>query len=428
LKFQTGDATRVVTFSLKARAAITMAGHKADAVTWFDAETGALETSSAYGTMPFVDDFAKAHPVKNDYGKTWTLALPETAYLYDEKALGAVPPEGWELTFPHPLRGEGAGAEPDAAFYEQWGTSPFADQYLTQLAEIAVDSLGLGKTGGTDYLGVSFSTLDYAGHAFGPKSWEVQDVLVRLDQDLGELFAHLDKKVGRGNYVVALSADHGVVPIPEQMEQTGADAGVLHLPELQERIEKALEPFNFPKSAVARISGSDVYFATGVYDRLKNESAAMAAVLAAIKSVSGVAGVYRAEDVADLPATESWLRAAFAASYFPGRSGDLLIAPKAYWLLDSTPSGKARRYGTGHGVPWNYDQHVPVFLMGFGIKPGEYFSPITPADIAPTLAALCGITLAPRDGHILGEALAEGLTMRPTKKSATTPGAKPARP
>ena len=94
-----------------------------------------------------------------------------------------------------------------------------------------------------------------------------------------------------------------------------------------------------------------------------------------------------------------------ALSYFPGRSGDLFIVPKPNWLMDSTPTGKPRSYGTGHGVPYNYDQHVPVLLMGFGIQPGEYFQSITPADIAPTLAALCGITLAPRDGHVLSEAL-----------------------
>lgn len=422
LKFQTGGATRVVTFSLKARAAITLAGHKANSVTWFDSETGAWETSDPYDAMPFVEQYAKAHPVKNDYGKTWTLSLPESSYLYERKASGAVPPEGWELTFPHPLRGKTAGPEPDAAFYEEWGTSPFADKYLTQLAETAVDSLGLGKGGGTDFLGISFSTLDYAGHAFGPKSWEVQDVLVRLDQDLGELFAQLDKKVGRGNYVVALSADHGVVPIPEEMEKTGADAGVLHLPEVQERIEKALESASYPKPAVARIAGSDVYFAPGVYERLKGDAAAMSAVMEAIKSVPGVAAVYRAEQVADSPATNSRPRSAFAASYFAGRSGDLLIVPKAYWLMDSTPVGKSRRYGTGHGTPWNYDQHVPVLLMGFGIKPAEYFNAITPADIAPTLAALCGVTLAPRDGHVLAEALkktAPPSTKRPSSSAKT---------
>ncbi len=407
LKFQGGGATRVVTFSLKARAAITMAGHQGDAVTWLDGGTGAWTTSNIYGTLPFIDDYAKAHPVKQDYGKTWALSLPPSAYFYNEKATGAVPPEGWEPAFPHPLRGKAAGSDPDGAFFEEWATSPFADTYLTQLAERSVDALGLGKGGGTDFLGVSYSSVDYVGHSFGPRSWEIQDILVRLDKDLGELFAHLDKTVGHGNYMVALSADHGVVPVPEDMQKTGTDAGTLQLADLQERMARALEPFNLGKPAIARVTGSDVYFAPGVYDRMKGNPEAMKAAVEAAKSQPGVAEIYRAEELWDRPASQSPIRRAMAASYFPGRSGDLFIVPKAYWLMDSTPTGKPRGYATGHGTPWNYDQRVPVLLMGYGIQPGEYYNAATPADIAPTLASLCGITLAPRDGHVLAEALSK---------------------
>src|ERR1700680_2802465 len=371
LKFQTNGATRVVTFSLKARAAITMAGHKADAVTWADG--GGWVTSSAYGAMPFVEQYAKAHPIRDDYGKTWTRTLPDGSYWYDEKATGAVAPDGWDLTFPHPLRGKGAGNEPDAAFYEQWASSPFADSYLTRFAETAVDSLGLGQGGGTDFLGVSYSSVDYVGHEFGPRSWEVQDVLVRLDKDLADLFAHLDKKIGRGKYVVALSADHGVAPIVEDMQKTGADVGILRLAELQDRIEKALEPFNFPKPAVARINGSDLYFAPGVYDRLRQDDKAMRAAIDAAQAQPGVAEIFRAEQVQNRPATQSPTRMALADSYYPGRSGDLFIIPKPYWLMDRNPPGKNRSYGAGHGVPYNYDQRVPILFMGFGIRHGEYF-------------------------------------------------------
>jgi predicted AlkP superfamily pyrophosphatase or phosphodiesterase len=418
LKFQTTGATRIVTFSLKARAAITMAGHKADAATWFDG--GAWVTSSPYATQPFIEEQAKSHPAKADYGKTWSLSLPESAYWYGEKVLGAVPPEGWTLTFPHPLRGKAGVGEPDSAFYEQWASSPYADTALTELAEKAVDALKLGHSNGTDFLAIGYSPVDYVGHEFGPRSREIQDILVRLDKDLGNLFAHLDKKVGRGNYVVALSADHGVVPIPEDMQTSGTDAGLVHLPEVEERIEKALESFNYLKPAVARISGSDIYFAPGIYQKLEADRNAMNAVLEAIQTAPGVAAVYRAEELRDRRATESPSHRAFAYSYFPGRSGDLFILPKPYWLLDGTPLGKPRSYGTGHGVPYNYDQHVPVLLMGFGIQPGQYFQPITPADIAPTFAALSGITLSSRDGHVLAEAL-----KKPAESHAP---AQPARP
>jgi predicted AlkP superfamily pyrophosphatase or phosphodiesterase len=418
LKFQTGGVTRIVTFSLKARAAITMAGHdQSSAVTWFDSATGAWATSDVYGTRAAVDEFTKKHQVKEDYGKTWALSLPRTAYLYDERALGAVPPKGWELTFPHALRGKTGDGEADEVFYEEWQSSPLADSYLTRMGEAAVAWLDLSNSGETDFLGISYSSVDYVGHAFGPRSWEIQDILVRLDKDLGELFAVLDRKVGRGNYVVALTADHGVVPVPEDMQKTGADAGVLHLPEVQERIERALEPLNYPKPAIARITGSDVYFVAGVYEKMKNDATAMSAVVDAIKGAPGVATVYRAEQVADRPATHSPLREAMADSYFAGRSGDLFIVPKPYWLMDGTATGKARSYGTGHGTPYNYDQHVPILLMGYGIQPGEYHDRVTPADIAPTLASLCGITLAPRDGHVLEKALSHR-TLEPTSAPA----------
>jgi hypothetical protein len=210
--------------------------------------------------------------------------------------------------------------------------------------------------------------------------------------------------VGRGNYVVALSADHGVVPIPEDMQKTGADAGRLRIPEVQEKIEKALDPFGYTKPAVARMTGSAVYLSTGTYDKLKADPAAMRAVLDAIRSVPGVAEVFRAEELQGRPATQSQIRTAEANSYFEGRSGDLIMVSKPYWL----PSGRAdktRDYGTGHGTPYNYDQHVPVLLMGSGIEHGEYLGRITPADIAPTFASLCGVTLSTRDGRVLAEAL-----------------------
>jgi predicted AlkP superfamily pyrophosphatase or phosphodiesterase len=404
LKFQTGGATRVVTFSVKARSAITMAGHKGDAVTWID-PPGTLVTSSVFGAMPFVEEFAKKNPIAQDYGKTWSLSLPQTAYLYDETATGATTVDGWTTTFPHALHGKEGSAAPDTAFYEQWATSPFADTYLTKLAETAVDSLGLGKSGATDFLAVSYSSVDYVGHTFGPRSREIQDILVRLDKDLGDLLAFLDKKVGAGNYVVALSADHGVAPIPVDMQKTGVDAGVLSLAELQARIEKTLEPLNYTKPAVARIAGNEIYFSEGIYGRLKADPAAMKAVLDSISTMPGVAAVYRAEDLGNGTTPIAQTRKAAVLNYFVGRSGDLYVLQKPYWLTDSSAEGSKRATGTGHGTPYNYDQQVPVFFMGFGIQQGEYFEPATPADIAPTLAALTRVTLATRDGRVLAEAL-----------------------
>jgi len=348
----------------------------------------------------------KAHPVRADYGKTWTLSLPENQYWYDDKAVNAKPPDGWYSSFPHSLRGRGASNEPDAAFFEQWVTSSFADNYLTELAKTAVDSLGLGKSGATDFIGVSYSSVDYVGHAFGPRSREVQEILIGLDRNLSDLLAHLDQKVGRGKYVVALTADHGGTPIPEDMQKIGVDAGRLNLAEIQANIEKVLEPFNYPKPAIARIAGNEIYFAPGIYDKLEQDGAAMSAVMDAITSQPGVANAYTAEALEDRPPTQSVIRAALAASYFPSRSGDVFIVPRPYWLLDYSPPGQlTKALGTGHGSLYYYDQRVPILLMGLEIQSGEYYGEVTPADIAPTLATLCGITLSTRDGHVLTSAL-----------------------
>src|SRR5260370_7528317 len=104
-------------------------------------------------------------------------------------------------------------------------------------------------------------------------------------------------------------------------------------------------------------------------------------------SQPGVAAVYGAEKWRDRPATQSPTLRAFANSYFPGRSGDLFILPKPYWLLDSTPAGKPRSYGTGHAVPYNYDHHVPFLLMRFGLQPGQYCHPLTPTHTPHTYAS-----------------------------------------
>ncbi len=404
LKFQTGGATRIVTFSLKARAAIPLAGHKADAVTWFD-PSGAWVTSSPYGSMPFIEEFVKQHPVSADYGKTWSLSLPENRYLYDEKAESAATVNGWGNEFPFALRGKEGSSAPDQAFYEQWATSPFADTYLTKLSEAAVDSLGLGKSGATDFLGIGYSSTDHVGHTFGPRSWEIQDMLVRLDKDLGELFAHLDQKVGRGNYVVALTADHGVAPIPADMKKTGFDTGVLSLVDLQSRMEQALEPFNLAKQPIARIAGNEVYFSPNIYGQLRHDPAAIKALIDVTLSTPGVAEVFRAEELSGGFKTVSQTRTAAQLGYFAGRSGDMYVLQQPYWLTSGSADGSKRQTGTGHGTPYYYDQRVPILLMGFGIHPGEYFEAITPADIAPTLGALTGVTLATHDGRVLGEAL-----------------------
>ncbi len=402
---------RVVTMSLKPRAAIMLAGHKADAVLWFDAR-GTWASTTAFGKklIPFFKQFADANPVSADSDKTWERSLPASDYRYDDDAVGERPPGGWTRTFPHPLAIP-AGTV-NQAFYQRWEQSPFADDYLGRMAAATIDGMQLGRGKGIDFLGVSFSSCDLVGHAFGPRSHEVQDLIQRLDVTVGKLLDALDERVGRGNYVLALSADHGVATIPEQMKSSGRQSGKESIAAL----ETALAPAFGNTKIVSAVAYTDIYFARGVYDRLKRDGRLMKMAIDALMALPGTARVFRREELeggAARSSSDPALRAA-ALSYHEDRSGDLIIIPRENWILATS--------ATTHGTLYDYDQHVPLLLYGAGVAPGRYLQASTPADVAPTLAALTRVQIARTDGRALTEALAE------PESHLTTPKALSAQP
>ena len=405
LRAQLSGRPRVITVSLKARSAIGLAGHGGDAVTWFHDASGAWVTSSAYAEAPVaaVEKFVKANPVDAYLGKKWRRALPESEYLFPDDAEGERPPRGWTRAFPHQLKGLADKA--DAHFYDVWKQTPYSDAYLGKMAATLADEFGLGKDETPDFLGISFSALDLTGHDFGPRSHEVQDVLIGLDATIGKLLSHLDKTVGAANYVVGLTADHGVAPIPEQATREGLEAGRIALDELAARIEKAIEAFFGPGKHVVRMRYTEIYFAPGIYEQLKAEPKAMRAVMEAIAETPGIARVFRGDEMTAQRNSGDTMTRATALSYFAGRSGDLVMVPKPYWLLVSTSRDLATGDATTHGTWYAYDARVPLILMGLGIQRGSYLGAASPADIAPTLAFLCGITLPRVDGRVLAEAL-----------------------
>jgi predicted AlkP superfamily pyrophosphatase or phosphodiesterase len=383
---------RSFAMALKARSAIGLAGHAADAVVWLD-DRGEWETSSAFAKEPlqWLGGFFKANPVDRDLGKTWERALPAGRYTGPDEGAGEGTPNGWTTTFPHAL---GSTAEP--LYYARWTTSPFADEYIGQLADAVVDANDLGHKDGVDFLGISFSTLDLIGHSYGPRSHEIQDDLVHLDGVIGHLLDHLDARVGKGNYVLALTADHGVADIPNQVPGAGRVLNVV----VSNYIDAVLKPAGYGDGPfVAAIAGSDVYLTPGVYDRLRADEKTRTALVEGMAKLSGIARVLTADDVNTAAARDSkdpQIRAT-ALSYYPGRSGDLTVIPKENWIMGSVV--------TTHGTLNPYDQQVPIILFGAGIKPGPRSEPASPADIAPTLAGVAGIRLDGVDGKVLTPAL-----------------------
>ena len=399
-EMRTQKSSRVVTLALKARSAIMLAGHGGDAVTWMNDDMDGWQTAKTYSSapLPSIKAWLDQHPVDADFGKTWTRLLPATAYTEVDDGEAEAPLKGWSSTFPHVLKGD--SDKPDKLFHDKWQHSPYADAYVGNMAAALVEQFQLGKHGSTDVLAVSFSSPDLVGHQFGPDSQEVRDMYAALDRTVGELLTRLDTLVGRGQYTVALSADHGVTPIPEQLRRKGRSAGRLSAGAVRTTIEKAAAAALGDGQYVARVNTNDIYFRPGVYEALSQKRGALAGVIDAIVKMDGMDRVLRKEEIAGPEAAASpdpIVRAA-ALSYVPARSGQLILVTRPGWMFSND--------GTTHGSANPDDQRVPVLFYGKGIKPGLYRDAATPADVTPTLAAIVGITMPRAEGHTLTAALA----------------------
>jgi predicted AlkP superfamily pyrophosphatase or phosphodiesterase len=370
-----------------------LVGRHADAITWFD-DRGGWDTSPAFGPPnPALQAFVAANPIDADAGKVWERSLPPDAYKHEDAGVGERGVGGWTATFPHPL---GQPAPGEKQFYTRWQASPYGDEYLARMAASLVDALQLGKGATTDFLAVSFSSLDSVGHNFGPRSHEVQDMLLRLDATLGRLLDVLDVKVGKDGYVLGLSADHGVAEIPEQLP----GAGRIVSANVRETLSKAVTSVLGPGEHVASVNYTDLYLTADAAARLRNDEKVRTAVRSALLGIPGVAQIFFAAEVSGAEARTSAdaVKRAAALSYNASRSGDIILVPKERWMQSTA--------ATTHGTLHPYDQGVPVIFYGHGVKPGVYTSPATPADVAPTLAALAGVAFSTEDGRILREAVA----------------------
>jgi predicted AlkP superfamily pyrophosphatase or phosphodiesterase len=385
---------RSVAISMKPRSAVPLTGHKATAVTWFD-DRGGWTTSSAFTRepVPFLQQFIDANPITADFDKVWERTLPISAYQDEDDAEGEGTLTGGTRTFPHVLGTP--GGQPDSGFYSRWQRSPYSDEYVGRMAAAAVDALKLGKGESTDFLGVSFSALDLVGHVFGPRSHEVQDVLIRVDRTIGRLLDHLETAVGAGNYIVGLSADHGVAEIPERVGRGGRISNKI----ISETLQKVLVPLLGPGEHVASAAYTDIYLSDATCARLAGDEKLKALVLDTLRSVPGIGYAFWGADLAtaEARADHDPVRRAAALSYNAGRSGDLIIAPGPNWLLSTSV--------TTHGTQHSYDQRVPVMLFGASVRSGHYQQAATPADLVPTLAAVAQVKIAPTDGRVLTEAL-----------------------
>lgn len=394
LKEATNGRAEVVSLSLKDRSAVLPAGRHPDACYWMDTYSGIFVTSSYYRSRPhsWVADFNRAKPADRWFGTDWTRLLPDLddATYLDVKGLPKTMKWG---NFPHPLRG--LLNQLDIKYYQSLYVSPFGNEVLLDLARRAIVAEHLGQHEVPDLLSVSFSCNDAIGHLWGPNSQEVLDVTLRSDRIVKDLLSCLDEQVGRGHYLLALTADHGVCPLPEVSRAKGLEAGRLDPKKLAQEADSFLRKRYGKAGDTARwveaVNDGGIYLNQALVSRsgLKQAEVEQALVRELVaRQDLGIQSAYPSTQLRSGASSPTALEEQVRRSFYPDRSGDVLVVMKPYHILWPSLLG-----GTTHGTPHPYDTHVPLLVYGPGIPAGVSQEAVTPQAIAAILAR--GLEIAP---------------------------------
>jgi arylsulfatase A-like enzyme len=254
------------------------------------------------------------------------------------------------------------------------------------MAEKALVSEQLGQDDITDLLAISFSSPDYIGHSFGPNSWETLDGYIKLDAVIAQLFASLDKQVGKNNYTVFLTADHAVANIPDFAKKHKIPGGLISESSLKKELGNLLIQKGMSDKLIGAINEYNIHFNHPLMDSLDvDQDDLFEIVRNYIEQKPGILQVIESREAAEAP-LPAQLRERIVNGYNPQRSGDLFIVTKSGYM-DGYPTG------TNHGVFYNYDAHIPLLWYGNGIKKGQVNSVNYMTDIAPTVSTLLGIQM-----------------------------------
>jgi len=377
---------KTIGISLKDRGAILPAGHVANAAYWFHGrDEGRWISSSFYmNDLPkWVKDFnTETHA--ESYLKEWNTLYDISTYTesgVDENTFEGGFKGKEKATFPYDLK----ALSKDNRGFDILKATPYGNSLTTDFAIAAIKAEGLGQDQITDVLAVSFSATDYVGHNFGVNSKEIQDTYLRLDKDLERLFIYLDATVGKGEYTVFLTADHGAVDVPSYLTSARIPSGYVDNKDRKEKFNTFLEATYGTKDIVENISNGQIFL-----DRRKVEDLdlnlidvqnAIAMEQLGYKNISKVYTATTMSSSSFSNGVEMLLQNGFNQK----RSGDVL-------LVNDTAFISYSKTGSTHGSGLNYDTHVPLLFFGKGVKHGETFDKTVIPDIAPTISALLGIS------------------------------------
>jgi len=417
LRYRNGGQSKVLTVSGKDRGAILLAGKTGTAYMYMD-KTGRFASTTYYMKEhpQWRERYYAGRPQDRWLGKSWTLALPEPAYA---RSIADGQPwfpnyRGMGNRIPMPL-----GAKPDAAYYGSIMGTPYGDEVTLDFARAAIEGENLGRNpaGVPDLLGVSLSTHDYINHSFGPESRESQDHMLHLDRSLAGFFRYLDKRIGFDNVLIALTADHGFLNVPEYSQSQGLPGVRIDSRKMMADLNERLAARFGAGTYATQLSYPTIHLDTRLIDANSLDRAEVEAAAARILTENpAIAAVYTRTQLENGALPRGRVPMLVQRAWHRQLSGDLYVVQKPYAMFGSNVAT--------HGSPYAYDTNVPLMLFGpRWIRPGPSANYAEVVDLAPTLAYLLETRVpSASEGRVLAEILRAG-----TAVIATPQAAKPAR-
>jgi predicted AlkP superfamily pyrophosphatase or phosphodiesterase len=393
LKLSTNLIGKVIGMSIKDRGAILPAGHLANWAFWMNND-GNFISSTYYGNeLPkWVSDFNEAKHYAAYLKKGWTLLKDPVEY--NESLPDNNPYEGklnrtFEPVFPYDLYSEYQKNGAGIIKVTPWGNSILAD-----LAMSAIENENLGKDEITDFLAVSFSSPDYIGHVVGPRSMELQDMYLRLDLTIADFLKYLDKNVGKGNYLLFLTADHACGENPNFLHDNKMQVKNLDYKELKKDIEKVSKDL-YNINLIKNYDNQNIHFDIVKIDSLGlNRESVFRKFQEKLELIPYVKRAFTEEEL--MNCSPDFLQKSVANGFDIKQNGQIvLLFEPAYMEYGYT--------GTSHGTPYGYDTHVPGLFYGWHIPKGKSYKKHFITEIAPTISQLLHITLPSGSENIVIE-------------------------
>lgn len=380
LKLATNFKSKIIGVALKDRGSILPAGHAADGAYWFDASNGNWITSSYYAkNLPqWVTEFNDRKMADHYFAQGWNTMLPLKTYTQSTED---------ERSYENALFGKGFPYNLKNFIGKNYAVFPVLPQgntFTIDFAKAAIEAEKMGDDNITDFITISFSSPDYIGHNFGPNSIEEEDNYLRLDKDLGDMMDYLDEQVGKNNYLMFLSADHGVAHVSQFLKDHKIPSGGFRHTVIDTLKQQVREKFGMD-GLIEDYHNYQLFLNPNLLSlsSVKKKEVTDFIIHSLIRHPA-IARAFSLEDVAQTTLPEK-IKSMVSNGYYPNRSGDIQIVLHPHWMEAYSNTG------TTHGS-WNpYDAHIPLLWYGWGVKHGKTNREVYMTDIAPTLAALLKI-------------------------------------